>query len=164
MKNRVGRQSTTSRADDKADVIPKQFQLTTKGYNFTRTHCYLGTEVSCDVDAAKVHHKQLQNFKMVMMSQNVAGILEEYIWLVSFLYTLEDNARDWVNALSLGEITTWAILQTKFLEKYFPITRVRAIKREIGRTGWEKINSFMNTIHSIQEIARQMPPISNIRC
>lgn len=51
-------------------------------------------------------HIHVQNFEMVMMSQRVAGLMEEYIRLLSFPYTLEDEARDWVNALPPGEITT----------------------------------------------------------
>ena len=76
--------------------------------------------------------RHLQDFEMVCQTQPSDHGREEYVRLVSFPFTLQDGARDWLYTLPTGAVTTWRQLQQKFLEKYFPASRVQEMRRRIG--------------------------------
>jgi len=48
----------------------------------------------------------------------------------AFPFSLQVTTKDWWYYLSL-RIANWAIMERIFLEKYFPTSRVAAIRREI---------------------------------
>ena len=68
---------------------------------------------------------------------------------MSFPFSLQDSAKDWLYCLSPGSVTTWTDIQSLFLEKYFSTSRVAPIRKEIcgirqfsGETFFEYWKSF----------------------
>ena len=51
--------------------------------------------------------------------------------MLLFPFTLKDKAKDWLNSLPLGSVTTWADLAQKFLAKYFPPAKTARMRNEI---------------------------------
>ena len=49
-----------------------------------------------------------------------------------FPFSLKDKAKAWLNSLEVGSISTWEVLVKKFLNKYFPIHKTIALRREIN--------------------------------
>ncbi|XP_027178050.1 uncharacterized protein LOC113777214 [Coffea eugenioides] len=60
-----------------------------------------------------------------------SGVTEKQIRLRDFPFSLKDAAKDWLYYLSAGNITTWAQLKKKFLEKFFPASRAASLRKEI---------------------------------
>ena len=54
----------------------------------------------------------------------------ETLKMRAFPFTLQGAAQDWCYYLSL-KIANWATMERIFLQKYFPASRVAAIRREI---------------------------------
>jgi len=44
---------------------------------------------------------------------------------------LQDAAKNWLHYLPPGSINTWGTLKRLFLEKFFPASRVIAIRKDI---------------------------------
>ncbi|XP_027178099.1 uncharacterized protein LOC113777264 [Coffea eugenioides] len=76
-------------------------------------------------------YKHLQEFDIVCNSMKPPGITEEQIKMRAFPFSLKDFAKDWLYYLPPGSITTWDQLKKKFLDKYFPASRVASLKKEI---------------------------------
>lgn len=55
---------------------------------------------------------------------------EDQVKLHAFPFSLNNLAKDWYN-LPPGSVTTWTQLQKSFLEKFFPASRICAIKKQI---------------------------------
>ncbi|KAH6766589.1 hypothetical protein C2S52_017572 [Perilla frutescens var. hirtella] len=82
---------------------------------------------------------------------------EEYVRLVSFPFTLQDGARDWLYTLPTGAVTTWRQLQQKFLEKYFPASRVQEMRRRIGSLKMGTNESFYDYWGRFQTMLAKCP-------
>lgn len=57
---------------------------------------------------------------------------KEYIRLVSFPFSLEGPAREWLYTLPKVSVITWRQLQGKFLERYYPISRIQSARRKLS--------------------------------
>jgi len=58
-------------------------------------------------------------------------VIEEYIKLKAFPFSLQDVAKNWLYCLPLGSINTWETLKRLFLENFFPTSIVAAIRKDI---------------------------------
>ena len=76
-------------------------------------------------------HKHLKGFHVVCLTIRPQGVSEEHIKLRAFLFSLADNAKDWMYYLPISAITSWNDMKRLFLEKYFLASRAVAIKKEI---------------------------------
>ncbi|GAB2273230.1 hypothetical protein Dimus_039018 [Dionaea muscipula] len=76
-------------------------------------------------------YKHLKEFNMVCYNCKPLGLTEEQVKLRAFPFSLTNNAKDWLFCLPSGSVTTWNQMQTLFLERYFPTTRVAAVRKEI---------------------------------
>lgn len=75
--------------------------------------------------------RHLQDFEMAISTVRTEGNMGEFIRLTAFPFTLLENARTWCYSLEDGSVTTWAQLQQKFLERYFPAARILAMRKAI---------------------------------
>ena len=73
-------------------------------------------------------NKHLAEFHVVCSSMKPRNITEDQIKLTAFSFSLKDAASDWFYYLPPGSIDTWEKMKKVFLEKYFPATRLNAVK------------------------------------
>ncbi|KAJ9179088.1 hypothetical protein P3X46_010912 [Hevea brasiliensis] len=59
------------------------------------------------------------------------GVFEDQIKLRAFPFSLEGATKDWLYYLPSGSVNSWNGMKQIFLEKYFPISRVANIRKEI---------------------------------
>ncbi|KAL0401829.1 UNVERIFIED_CONTAM: hypothetical protein Slati_4212800 [Sesamum latifolium] len=59
------------------------------------------------------------------------GVSDDAVRLRIFPFSLCDTAKDWLQSLPAGSITTWASLTQKFLVKYFPLAKTAKILNDI---------------------------------
>ncbi|XP_057803312.1 uncharacterized protein LOC131018615 [Salvia miltiorrhiza] len=77
--------------------------------------------------------RHLQDFEMACGTIRTAfPALTEYIRLLTFLFSLQEGAREWLYILPESSITTWQQLQQKFLERYFPVSRIQSLRTRIS--------------------------------
>ncbi|KAL0458561.1 UNVERIFIED_CONTAM: hypothetical protein Slati_0483300 [Sesamum latifolium] len=80
-------------------------------------------------------------------------IRDDAVRLRIFSFSLCDTAKDWLQSLPAGSITTWASLTQKFLAKYFPpaktakmlndITFFVQLDRELLYDAWERFKGML---------------------
>ncbi|XP_021863100.1 uncharacterized protein [Spinacia oleracea] len=76
-------------------------------------------------------HRHLKECKVVCSSMNLEGVEQDHIRLHAFLFSLQDLAKDWLYDLPAGSITTWNVMASTFLGKYFPESLIGSIRKEI---------------------------------
>ncbi|KAL0412135.1 UNVERIFIED_CONTAM: hypothetical protein Slati_3803200 [Sesamum latifolium] len=97
---------------------------------------------------SKSSHQSFSSFGQVFN-----GVSNDAVRLRIFLFSLCDTAKDWLQSLPTGSITTWAVLTQKFLAKYFPpaktakmlndITSFVQLDRESLYDAWERFKSML---------------------
>ncbi|RDY04252.1 hypothetical protein CR513_12057, partial [Mucuna pruriens] len=107
-------------------------------------------------------HKHLKEFHMVCSTMRPQGILEDYIKMKVFPFTLDGAAKDWLY-LQPVLFNTWRDMNRTFLEKFFLASRTVSIKKEICgirqharetlHEYWERFNKLCATCphHQISE-------------
>ncbi|RDX82605.1 hypothetical protein CR513_36577, partial [Mucuna pruriens] len=71
-------------------------------------------------------HKHLKEFHMVCSTMRPHGILEDYIKMKAFLFSLDGPAKDWLYLQPIL-FNTWRDMKRIFLEKFFSMFRTVAI-------------------------------------
>ena len=61
----------------------------------------------------------------------INGATNDAIRLRLFQFSLKDKAKAWLKSLPYGTLITWDMLAKKFLEKYFPLTKLAKIRNDI---------------------------------
>jgi len=74
----------------------------------------------------------LKHFTDARSTVNPTGVSESDKRLRLFGYSLTGKVRDWLDALPSGSIETWDQLKREFLDRYFPIAKYLARKKEIS--------------------------------
>ncbi|RDX91890.1 hypothetical protein CR513_26057, partial [Mucuna pruriens] len=107
-------------------------------------------------------HKHLKKFHVVCSTMRPQGILEDYIKMKVFSFSLDGVAKDWLY-LQPVLFKTWGDMKRLFFEKFFPASRTMIIRKEIcgirqhsGETlheYWERFNKLCATCphHQISE-------------
>ncbi|RDX75575.1 hypothetical protein CR513_44527, partial [Mucuna pruriens] len=107
-------------------------------------------------------HKHLKEFHVVCSTMRPQGILEDYIKMKAFSFSLDEAAKDWLY-LQPVLFNTLEDMKRRFLEKFFPASRTATIRKEIcgirqhsGETlheYWERFNKLCVTCphHQISE-------------
>ncbi|KAL0406170.1 UNVERIFIED_CONTAM: hypothetical protein Slati_3930900 [Sesamum latifolium] len=98
-------------------------------------------------------NKHLSNFLKICDTFKFNVVSDDAISLRIFLFSLCDTAKDWLQSLSAGSITTWASLTQKFFAKYFPsaktakmlndITSFVQLERKSLYDAWERFKGIL---------------------
>ncbi|RDX91902.1 hypothetical protein CR513_26042, partial [Mucuna pruriens] len=75
-------------------------------------------------------YKHLKEFHVVYSTMRSHGILENYIKMKAFPFSLDGATKDWLY-LQPVLFSTWGDIKRIFLEIFFPTSRTTSIKREI---------------------------------
>ncbi|KAH9671114.1 hypothetical protein KPL70_017227 [Citrus sinensis] len=82
------------------------------------------------------------NFLEICDTFKQNGVSDNVIRLRLFPFSLTDKAKEWLNSLPAGTITTWDGLAHKFLAKYFPPARTAKLRNEITTFAQFEIKSL----------------------
>ena len=74
-----------------------------------------------------------------------------------FPFSLKDKAKAWLNSLSLGSITSWELLVTKFLSKFFPMAKTNALRREIADFYQDEQEKFYESWERFKDLILKCP-------
>ncbi|GJR06936.1 zinc finger, CCHC-type containing protein [Tanacetum coccineum] len=76
-------------------------------------------------------NQHLKDFLKLMDSLDLDGENRERTRLCLFQFLLRDQARNWLECLPAGSITTWEDLTTGFLAQFFPPGRTAKLRNDI---------------------------------
>ncbi|GKB65311.1 zinc finger, CCHC-type containing protein, partial [Tanacetum coccineum] len=76
-------------------------------------------------------NQHLKDFLKLIDSINLDGENRERMHLRLFQFFLRDQARNWLECLPAGSITTWEDLTTRFLDQLFPPRRTEKLHNDI---------------------------------
>ena len=77
-------------------------------------------------------YMHVKDFLEICATCKFQNFTDDSVRLRLFPFSLKDKAKAWLNSLSLGSITSWELLVTKFLSKFFPMAMTNALRREIA--------------------------------
>ncbi|XP_041995585.1 uncharacterized protein LOC121745675 [Salvia splendens] len=98
-------------------------------------------------------NKHLTKFIQICNTTKINGVTDEQLRLRVFPFSLENDAKDWLDSMEPNYIRTWEAMVEKFLEKYYPPSE--ALKRqseiisfemtpqESIRGAWERFKGLM---------------------
>ncbi|KAK5844891.1 hypothetical protein PVK06_001037 [Gossypium arboreum] len=75
---------------------------------------------------------QLANFLELCDTFKINGVSDDVIRLRLFPFSLRNKAKQWLNSLPRGSITTWEQMTKKFLLKYFPPAKTAKLRNDIS--------------------------------
>ncbi|KAL0448385.1 UNVERIFIED_CONTAM: hypothetical protein Slati_1394900, partial [Sesamum latifolium] len=76
-------------------------------------------------------NKHLMNFLEICDIFRFNSVSNDDVRLRIFSFSLCDTAKDWLQSLPAGSITTWAALTQKFLAKYFSLAKTAKMLNDI---------------------------------
>jgi hypothetical protein len=122
-------------------------------------------------------YRHIKEFMMICYTVQ-QGVLAAWFKWILFLFSLEDEARRWYTLVSVEAKGNWDELVKKFLLKFFPISKVQDLRRQVltfkqGEDegideAWDRFNELLDMCASsdimdktISEAAQILQRISN---
>ncbi|KAI8535523.1 hypothetical protein RHMOL_Rhmol10G0180600 [Rhododendron molle] len=101
--------------------------------------------------------KHIDEFVEKSSTVKIQNFSDDTLKLKLFLFSLKDRAKDWLNSLATGSITTWAQLQQEFLTKYFPIGMTIMYRQAITSFSQVGGEQFHDTWERLRQLTRKCP-------
>ncbi|MDV3146734.1 MAG: hypothetical protein Q8754_02790 [Sweet potato little leaf phytoplasma] len=108
-----------------APINANNFELKTGLIQMARDCAYRGSPMEDP-------NSHLKSFLDICGTVKLNGVSEDAIRLRLFPFSLQDKARDWLQSIPPGSITTWDALVQAFLKKFFPPAKTVKLMTEIG--------------------------------
>ncbi|KAL5577484.1 hypothetical protein UlMin_019183 [Ulmus minor] len=87
----------------------------------------------------------------------INGVSEDAVRLRVFPFSLRDRAKEWLNSLPPGSITTWDELVQRFLSKFFPPAKTAKLRNEITYFTQYDQESLYEAWERFKEMLRKCP-------
>ncbi|KAH9697831.1 hypothetical protein KPL71_023777 [Citrus sinensis] len=99
----------------------------------------------------------IANFLEICDAFKQNGVSDNAIRLRLFLFSLRDKAKEWLNSLPAGTITTWDGLAHKFLAKYFPPVKTTKLRNDITTFAQFEMESLYEAWERYKDLLRKCP-------
>jgi hypothetical protein len=76
-------------------------------------------------------YRHIRNFTTICNTVRQEGVLDEWFKCNLFPYSLAGNAKTWYSFASFVVEGNWNKLTKKFCEKFFPISKVQHLRRQV---------------------------------
>ncbi|GJS94924.1 reverse transcriptase domain-containing protein [Tanacetum coccineum] len=152
-------------------TMKELLQAPTKGYGeaivipkINADHFEIKTNLLQLVQANPFHgferenpHTHINNFKRITSTLKFRDVPNDVIKLMMFPYSLEGNARVWYDKEPPNSILTWEDLVTKFVNQFFPPSKITHLKNEISRFTQKFEEIFGEAWERFKEMLRACP-------
>ena len=81
-------------------------------------------------------YKHLNEFLKICSTVRIQNLTNGALRLILFFLSLKDKAKYWLGTIG-RPIKTWADLQSEFLKKFYPISRINTMRQAI--TGFAQL-------------------------
>ena len=99
----------------------------------------------------------IANFLEICDTFKQNGVSDNAIRLRLFPFSLRDKAKEWLNSLPAGTITTWDGLAQKFLAKYFPLAKTAKLRNDITTFAQFEMESLYEAWERYKDLLRKCP-------
>jgi hypothetical protein len=87
-------------------------------------------------------YSQVKKFKNICATTKFQNFSEESVHLKPFPFSQHDRATEWLDSDAPGSITSWEILLKQFYNKFFPMSRVNKVRKEISSFTQDEDENF----------------------
>ncbi|GJX24543.1 zinc finger, CCHC-type containing protein [Tanacetum coccineum] len=102
-------------------------------------------------------NQHLKDFLKLMDSLDLDGENRERTCLGLFQFSRRDQARNWLERLPTGSITTWEDLTTRFLGQFFPPGRTVKLRNDILMFQQHQGESLSEAWTRFKDLLRKVP-------
>nr|GEU33231.1 reverse transcriptase domain-containing protein [Tanacetum cinerariifolium] len=102
-------------------------------------------------------HTHINNFKRITSTLKFRDVPNDVIKLMMFPYFFEGNARVWYDKEPPNFILTWEDLVNKFVNQFFPLSKITHLKNEISRFTQRLEETFGEAWERFKERLRACP-------
>ncbi|KAK5836214.1 hypothetical protein PVK06_011975 [Gossypium arboreum] len=99
----------------------------------------------------------LANFLEFCNTFKINGVSDNPIRLRLFPFSLRNKAKQWLNSLPRGSITTWEQITEKFLIKYFPPAKTAKLRNDISSFVQMDLETLCDTWERYKDLLRRCP-------
>jgi len=102
-------------------------------------------------------NSHLENFLAICDTFKINGVSDDAIRLRLFPFSLQDKAKSWLHTQPQGSICTWEDMATKFVTKYFPLSKLARMRNEITTFVQQETESLYEAWERYKELLRKCP-------
>ncbi|GKV15355.1 hypothetical protein SLEP1_g26150 [Rubroshorea leprosula] len=99
----------------------------------------------------------IANFLEICDTFKYNGVLDDAVRLRLFPFSLRNKAKNWLNSLPVGSITTWDMMAQKFLSKFFPPAKTIKMRNDIATFVQLDMESLYEAWERYKELLRKCP-------
>ncbi|KAK5842209.1 hypothetical protein PVK06_004539 [Gossypium arboreum] len=99
----------------------------------------------------------LANFLELCDTFKINGISDDAIRLRLFPFSLRNKAKQWLNSLPRGSITTWEQTTKKFLLKYFSLAKMAKLRNDISCFVQMDLETLYDAWERYKDLLRRCP-------
>ncbi|KAF7835939.1 uncharacterized protein G2W53_010798 [Senna tora] len=102
-------------------------------------------------------NRHILNFLEICDTNRQNGVSDEAVRLRLFPFSLRDQAREWLQSLPQGSITSWADLSQKFLAKFFPPRKTAKLRADITNFKQQNFERLYEAWERFKGLMRKCP-------
>ena len=102
-------------------------------------------------------YMHVKDFLEICATCKFQNFTDDSVHLRLFPFSLKDKAKAWLNSLSPRSITSWELLVTKFLSKFFPMAKTNALRREIVDVHQDEQEKFYESWERFKDLILKCP-------
>ncbi|KAK5844687.1 hypothetical protein PVK06_000828 [Gossypium arboreum] len=99
----------------------------------------------------------LANFLDLCDTFKINGVSDDTIRLRLFPFSLRNKAKQWLNSLPRGSITTWEKMTEKFLLKYFSPAKTAKLRNDISSFVQMDLETLYDAWERYEDLLRRCP-------
>ncbi|KAK5802868.1 hypothetical protein PVK06_030496 [Gossypium arboreum] len=99
----------------------------------------------------------LANFLELCDTFKINGVSNDAICLRLFPFSLRNKAKQWLNLLQRGSITTWEQMTKNFLLKYFPPAKTAKLRNDISSFIQMDLETLYDAWERYKDLLRMCP-------
>ncbi|KAK4280836.1 hypothetical protein QN277_012406 [Acacia crassicarpa] len=102
-------------------------------------------------------NQHIETFLHICDTIKMNGVPEDALRVRLFPFSLTGKARAWLRSCPTGSLSTWDIITTKFLEKFFPSSKYTKLMSDISCFTQSNGESFCEAWERFKELLRKCP-------
>ncbi|GJS31309.1 reverse transcriptase domain-containing protein [Tanacetum coccineum] len=131
-------------------ILADEFELKTELLDFVSNNSFFGL----DNDDP---HSHIRRFYQITRTLRLNQVLDDVVKLILFSFLLKGAVETWLENEPPNSITSWDDLVSKFLNRFFPHSKTRQIRKEIMNFQQVFGETFTEAWERFKDLLRKCP-------
>ncbi|GJS13051.1 reverse transcriptase domain-containing protein [Tanacetum coccineum] len=129
-------------------VLADEFEIKPTLIDFVSNNPFYGFE-------EEDPHSHIRRFYQITRTLRLNQVPDDVVKLILFPFSLKEAAETWLDKEPPNSITSWDDLVSKFLNRFYPHSKTRAVRREI--TDFQQVfdETFTETLERFNDLLRE---------